>query len=123
MAAVREVVESYFAAWNAPDPITRMQLLERSFADEGVLITPRAGRVSGRQAVLEHIGGLAQRFAGARVVPTSGIDEHHGVLRYSWRIVTADGSPLVDGTDFGELASDGRLLRIAEFDDRPPGTA
>ena len=83
MAAVREVVESYFAAWNAPDPITRMQLLERSFADEGVLITPRAGRVSGRQAVLEHIGGLAQRFAGARVVPTSGIDEHHGVLRYS----------------------------------------
>ncbi len=119
---MRDVVEAYFAAWNEPDPAARLQLLERSFADEGVLITPRAGRVSGRQAVQEHIGGFAQRFLGARVVATSGIDEHNGVLRYSWRIVTADGSPLVDGTDFGELASDGRLLRIAEFSDRPPSS-
>ena len=77
----------------------------------------------GRQAVLEHIGGFAQRFRGVRVVPTSGIGEHNGVLRYRWRIVAADGSPLVDGIDFGELASDGRSLRIAEFDDRPTSAA
>lgn len=119
MAAVGEVVEAYFAAWNEPDPTARMQLLERSFADEGVLITPRAGRVSGRQAVQEHIGGFAQRFPGARIVASGGIDEHNGVLRYSWRIVSAEGSPLVHGTDFGELASDGRLLRIAEFYEPP----
>src|SRR5207302_4009710 len=47
LAAVSEVVDAYFAAWKAPDPTARMYLLERSFADQGVLITPRNGRASG----------------------------------------------------------------------------
>jgi hypothetical protein len=57
---------------------------------------------------------------GEPVVRTSGVDEHHGLLRYTWRIVAANGKPIVDGTDFGELAPDDRLQRIAEFDDPAP---
>ena len=120
MEAIRKVVEAYFAAWNEQDPAVRDRLLEQAWADNGVLTTPRMGRVSGRKAVLEHIGGFSKRFPGARVVRTSGVDEHHGLLRYTWRIVAADGKPIVDGTDFGELAPDGRLQRIAEFDDPAP---
>lgn len=100
-----EVVGAYFAAWNEPDPAARLRMLEAAWADDGVLVSPRAGRIVGRQAVAEHIGRFAQRFPGARVVATSSIDEHHGVMRYTWRIVAADGAPIVDGTDVGDLAS------------------
>ena len=115
-----EVVAAYDAAWNEPDATERRRLLERAFAEDGVLIEPR-GRFEGREAVLERIGGFWERFPGARVLLTSGVDEHHGFLRYAWMIVVADGSALLDGIDFAELRSDGRLRRVIMFFGPLPG--
>jgi hypothetical protein len=47
MEAIREVIEAYFAVWNEQDPAVRDHLLERAWTDDGVLTTPRMGRVSG----------------------------------------------------------------------------
>ena len=85
---MHEVVAAYDAAWNELRPAERRRLLERSFAEDGVLIEPR-GRFEGRAAVLERIAGFSARFPGARVLLTSGVDEHHGFLRYAWTIVGA----------------------------------
>jgi len=117
MPDVSEAIETYFAVWNEPDAAARQHLLEHVWADDGVLVQPRVGRVEGREAVLAHIGAFAQRFPGARVIRTSEVDEHHAFLRYTWRIVMADGSPLHEGIDIGKLSRDGRLQQIIEFDD------
>jgi hypothetical protein len=120
VATIPEVVAAYDAAWNEPDATERRRLLERSFAEDGVLIEPR-GRFDGREAVLERIAGFSERFPGARVVLTSGVDEHHGFMRYAWTIVGADGSALLEGIDFAELGSDGRLRRVIMFFGPLPG--
>ena len=90
MTGISEVVDTYFAAWNESDLAARRHLLERAWADDGLLVQPRAGHV-GREAVLAHISAFSQRFPGARVIRTSEVDEHHTFLRCTWRIVTADG--------------------------------
>ena len=121
MGTIREVIETYHAAWNEPDADERGRLLEHCWADQGTLVIPGTGSVYGREAVSDAIGSLHQHWPGDRAI-TSGIDEHHGLLRYSWQVVDADGSQVLDGVAFGELASDGRLQRIVEFNDPIPGT-
>ena len=46
---------------------------------------------------------------------TTGIDEHHGVARYGWELVAADGAVAVGGTDIAEIGDDGRLVRVTGF--------
>ena len=54
--------------------------------------------------------------SGLKQAPTSsGVDEHHGRLRFTWRMEGADGSTIIEGIDFGELADDGRLQRSVGF--------
>jgi hypothetical protein len=114
LARIPEVIAAYDAAWNAPHPSARRRLLERSFAEDGVLIEPR-GRFAGREAVLERIAGFSERFPGARVILTSGVDEHHGCARYAWAIVGADGSTLLEGLDVAEQGRQGLLRRVIMF--------
>jgi hypothetical protein len=45
----------------------------------------------------------------------SGIDIHHNVVRFLWRLVQADGSAGDTSIDFGEIGPDGRLVKIIGF--------
>ena len=47
-------------------------------------------------------------------------DEHHGLLQFTWARVGSDGSLIRTGIDFGQVAADGRLLRITGFFGPPP---
>jgi SnoaL-like domain len=114
MPNVEEVVALYAAAWNEPDTAARRRVLERAWADAGVYADPTA-RVEGREALVTHIAGFQAQMPGARIIVTSGIDEHHGALRFTWSLRAGDGSTVTDGIDFGELADDGRLRRITGF--------
>ena len=111
---VNEAVASYGAAWNETDESARRKLLEAAWADDGVYCDPTA-TVSGRDALVAHIAGFHQMFAGARIDQASGVDEHDGWLRFAWTMVGADGVTIMDGFDCGELAPDGRLRRIIGF--------
>jgi hypothetical protein len=112
---VEELVATFDRVWNEADEGERRRLLERCWADDGELVDPRGGRFRGRDAVLERLGGFRERFSGARVEITSGLDENHGFVRYRWTIVGADGSELLEGVDFAEVADDGRLRRVVMF--------
>lgn len=107
-------VLAYVEAWSTPDPSERLRLLEQSWADDGVYQDPR-NRAEGRHALAELIAGFAQRMPGTRIPLTSGVDEHHGLVRFSWAMIDAAGAVQIRGFDVGELASDGRLRRISGF--------
>lgn len=115
----QETVETYGAAWNETDEAKRRALLEKSWADDGVYTDPQSN-AEGRDALVALIGGFQQQLAGATIVPTSGVDEHHGKLRFTWKMLAADGSPVMEGIDFGEFAGDGRIKRIVGFFGPPP---
>ena len=50
----------------------------------------------------------------------SGIDAHHTMVRFLWRLVRADGTCGDISIDFGEVGPDGRLVKIAGFFGAPP---
>lgn len=110
--SVREVVEAYQRAWRAEGAEQR-RLLESSLTDDAELVQPNGWSV-GVDAVVQRIAGLQDRWPGAQVEITSGSDEHHGFIRYSWNLRSAD-SLLLSGFDVAELAADGRVRRIIQF--------
>jgi SnoaL-like domain len=114
MAKLEKVLLAYVAAWNEGDEVKRRALLEIGWTDEGVYSDPMA-EVTGREALVQHIGRILRQFAGSRIILTSGVDEHHGRIRFTWARVSPNGGKARGGIDFGELGADGRLARITGF--------
>ncbi len=111
---IKQIIDAYGAAWREEDPAARLKHLETAWSEDGVYQDPGAD-VAGRQALSDHIGGFHAKRPGARIVITSGVDSHHGKLRFTWKMVTAAGATAVEGVDFGTLADDGRLASIVGF--------
>lgn len=121
MVTYEQVLLAYVASWNEADEGKRRTLLETSWAENGIYTDPTA-RVLGREALVQHLGRLIEQFADHRVLLTSGVDEHHGQLQFTWARVGPDGRNIRNGIDFGELAADGRLVRVTGFFGSPPPT-
>jgi hypothetical protein len=117
----QEAIEAYGAAWGETDEAKRRALLEKAWADDGVYTDPQS-HAEGRDALVALIGGFQQQLAGATIVPTSAVDAHHGKLRFTWKMVGADGKDVMEGIDFGELGDDGRITRIVGFFGPAPAT-
>lgn len=113
-------VLSYFAAWNETGALPRMALLERCWADDGVYLDPNV-LLKGRTALFNHIGNKQVERPGAKIELMSGVDLHHDVVRFLWRLARTDGSLGDISIDFGELDSAGRLKKVVGFfGDAPP---
>lgn len=50
-----------------------------------------------------------------RLLANRTVRLHHEKLRFTWRMLFADGKVYVEGIDFGELSTDGKLDRIVGF--------
>ncbi|MGY1694670.1 nuclear transport factor 2 family protein [Geodermatophilus sp. SYSU D00814] len=107
-------VEQYAAAWLETDAAARRALLDTCWAEDGVYCDPLS-RVEGRDGLSSLIGSFQEGNPGARIEIVSGVDEHDGHLRFAWRMLAADGSVAVEGTDFGDVDGEGRLRRIVGF--------
>lgn len=107
-------VAAYGATWNEADEAERRRMLEQAWADDGTYCDPTV-ELHGRDALLEHIAGFQASFAGARIKTTSGVEEHHGYVRFSWAMVDGSGTTVTEGFDVGQLGSDGRLKLIVGF--------
>lgn len=119
MIGIEEVVAAYLSAWNESDEHARAALLERCWA-KGATYTDPTAHVEGRAALRDHIGGFQQQMPGSKLARTSGVDQHHGCIRFTWALRGPDGTQTMEGIDFGELGADGRLSRIAGFFGLPP---
>lgn len=113
-ARAEQTLQDYLEAWNEPDEATRRKLLEGCWAEDAIYTDPSV-HVEGREALVHHARKFAERWPGAHVALTSGIEEHHGMMCFTWHVVGVDGEPLRHGIDFAELAPDGRLQRIVGF--------
>jgi hypothetical protein len=110
----RKIVTQYMAAWNEPDDAARRALLEQCWSDGGVYLDPNV-LLAGRDALATKIGEVLAGRPGARLEFMSGIDVHHNVVRFLWRLVRADGTCGDTSIDFGEIGADGRLVKIVGF--------
>jgi hypothetical protein len=108
------VVMQYMAAWNEVDAVARQALLGQCWADDGIYVDPKV-ELAGREALAQHISGVKAERPGARLEFMSGIEIHHNVLRFLWRLVHADGTCGDTSIDVGEIGPDGRLIRIIGF--------
>ena len=109
-----DVLDAYGAAWNEGDEAARRSLLETSWADEGTYCDPTA-HVSGRDALVAHIGACRAAYGDFRIDRTSAYDAHHDYVRFTWTMVSGAGETLVDGFDVVGIAADGRVELVVGF--------
>lgn len=109
------VLAAYDEAWNARDPHERRRLLERSLLPDAELVDPSAGHFTGIDDIAGRLQGFGERFPGARVTITSGVDEHHGFARYAWTISDQDGTTILDGIDVVQRSDSGLISRVIMF--------
>jgi hypothetical protein len=110
-----DLIDRYCQAWSEPDAKVRAELLGSVWATDATYTDPSV-HVAGVNALVSHISTVQARRPGARVLRTSKVDLHHGLARFAWHVVQADGSTLPEGLDLAFLSSDGtRIERIIGF--------
>ena len=114
MPDTKDLVQAYMDSWNEKDETKRRALLDKAWADDGRYTDPMSD-APGRDALVALIAQFHQQMPGATITATSGIDEHHGRLRFAWKMTGPDGATRMEGIDVGQLAEDGRLQSITGF--------
>ncbi len=116
---IAKIVTQYMAAWNEPEAATRQALLEQCWDDGGVYVDPTVS-LAGRDALSRHIAMVQAKRSGARLEFMSGIDIHHNMIRFLWRLRRADATYGDTSIDVGEIGTDGRLIKMIGFFGPPP---
>jgi hypothetical protein len=114
MSDVTNTVDAYIAMWNETDPATRAETIRVAWTDDGHYVDPLM-ESQGHEGLSAMIDGAQAQFPGHSIRRTSGVDVHHGLVRFSWELVGEVGAVAVAGLDVGVLADDGRFSRIAGF--------
>jgi hypothetical protein len=111
---ITATVDAYLSACNERDPRRRAELIERAWSAQGRLIDPPLA-AAGHAAISDMAAAMHEHYAGHGFRRASDVDAHHDRLRFAWELVGADGAVALTGLDVGELAPDGRLLRVTGF--------
>ncbi len=114
MTDASTVVDTHLAAYAEPDRSRREELIARAWAPAGRLLDPPLTG-EGHAGIADAADALQGQFAGHTFRRTSGVDEHHGQLRYGWELVSPEGQAVLAGLDVAELDADGRLARVTGF--------
>lgn len=110
-----QLIDGYLAAYCEPDASRRAALVAAAWSPDGTLMDPPfAG--SGHDAIAGLTDTVLTHFPGHTFRRTTAVDTHHGVARYGWELVGADGTVAVEGLDVADLTADGRrLARVVGF--------
>jgi hypothetical protein len=88
-----------------------MALIKRFWSEDGVYSDPHAMTEPGAAGLDEAIVKFQRDFPGVRF--RCGVPQvHHTTMRHNWLAINPDGSVKWSGTEFSELASDGRIRRV-----------
>jgi hypothetical protein len=115
------VVARYIEIWNETDAAARQALIAQAWTADGTYLDPIM-RSEGAAAIDAMIAGAQAQFPGFRFRRTGKVDAHNGHMRFSWECGPGEtGAAVIAGTDFAELAADGRLAAVTGFLDLAPG--
>ena len=125
--SIEKTLTDYGRAWFEPDHDKRVEVLRRCCTEDILFVDSRLGRLEGLDAVSRMIGEFTtasgageggskgmetgRSGGGVSVEVVTPIDQMHGFFRYSFVWKMPDGSRS-GGTDFCELADDGRMRLI-----------
>ena len=96
------------------DADARRAAIERTWTEEATSSDPLS-EVSGHDGLSAMIGAVQEQYPGHRFQQVGDLDGHHGLLRWSWEMLDADGAKVLDGIDVALRAEDGRLSYLAGF--------
>ena len=116
---VTTVVDTYLASLHETDAAKRADLVAAAWAPEGRFVDPLQD-AKGHAALAEIAPAVHELYPGATFRRLSGVDDHHGYIRFAWDLVAEDGSVVVAGIDVGQVGDDGKLLGIVGFFGDPP---
>lgn len=114
---VPEPAKSFGLAWNESDEQARLEILSRIWSEETTHVQPEMDvRLVGRE-FSDHIGAFRANRPG-EYFEWRGWDAgnlHHDRVLMPWRLCSADGGVLLEGTDFGVIGPDGRFMETTGF--------
>lgn len=107
-------VDAYIAMLNETDPRRRAALAELAWTEDGSYVDPLL-EARGHAGLSDMAAVVHAQFPGQHFVRTTGIDAHHGLVRFGLELGDGEGTVTVAGIDVGIIAPDGRLSHIAGF--------
>jgi hypothetical protein len=108
------LVSRYIDAWNEKDPWRRETLAQQVLHETGTYLDPLMNS-AGPENFATMIGAFQAQMPAVEFERVGEIDSTGATVRFSWRLIDAAGSQYASGTDFGELAIDGRFARVVGF--------
>ena len=103
------LIDTYLDAYGEPDRARRDELIARVWSADGALVDPPLTG-EGHDGISTMAEAVQSQFAGHRFRRASGVDEHHGFVRYAWELVGPDGAVAVGAPDAGdELVATGAI--------------
>lgn len=112
---VSGLIDRYCQVWTEVDTDRRSELPAGVWAT-GATYTDPSTHAVGAAELLAHIAKVQAKRPGARVLRTSEVDLHHGVVRFAWQVVQGDGVVLPEGLDLAFLIPDGaKIGRVIGF--------
>ncbi len=110
-----DLIDRYCRVWNEPDADRCAELLASVWATDATYTDPSV-HAPNADSLLSHIAKVRERRPGAKILRTCQVDVHHGLARFAWHVVQADGNALPEGLDLVFLTPDGRRIeRIVGF--------
>ncbi len=122
MIDVQAVASRYLATWNEAEPERRHALIAAGWAADGRYADP-LGEAHGPERIAAMIEVVRARFPGHRFALRGHPDGHGPFVRFSWSLVSAEGTPVAAGTDVARLDVEGRFVEVVGFLDGMDGGA
>jgi hypothetical protein len=118
-----QAVAAYAAAWSETTAETIAAAFAKCWTAESTYTDTITDTLVGIDGMVRLVLGTGEQFPGFTLRPTSGLDTHHGVGRFSW-VMSAPAPMVVAGVDYGlelpgldfvEFTEDNRIARIVGF--------
>jgi SnoaL-like domain len=110
-----DAISSYDDAWAEVDDAKRLALLKAIWANDGVYVDPDIPEgVRGPDALSDFIAVTQSEMPGLAIVTTRPVVVLSDRAFYGWACTWGEGESL-EGIDFVEFGSDGRIERLTNF--------
>lgn len=110
----QQMLDEYFAVWNAVDAGARSSILER-IVSPAVRFRDAYGCVQGRNELEAHIGAVRQYMPGMNLQRDGDAVQCQGTAMARWVARKEDGSESARGTNLFHFTPDGRIHSITGF--------